>query len=74
MRILKPSGVFFIIDNALASGQFAGILSRYGYTRGRDPGEAQRRSDDFYAGHGFRHATIEFDLVPLPAVRPSARC
>src|SRR5262249_10578135 len=54
LRILKPGGLFFIIDNALASGQFAGILARYGYVRGLDPAEAQRRNDDFYAARGFQ--------------------
>jgi ubiquinone/menaquinone biosynthesis C-methylase UbiE len=57
-RILKPGGFFFIVDNALTTGQFAGILSRYGYTKGR-AAEAQQRSDEFYAGHGFQHVTIE---------------
>ena len=34
LRVLKPGGVFFIIDNALTSGQFAGFVSRYAYARG----------------------------------------
>lgn len=58
MRILKPGGVFFIIDNALTSGQFAGFLSRYGYTKGK-AAEMQQRNDMFYAGHGFEHTTVE---------------
>jgi ubiquinone/menaquinone biosynthesis C-methylase UbiE len=58
MRILKPGGCFFIIDNALTSGQFAGLLSRYGYTRGK-AAEMQQRSDEFYTGHGFEAAIIE---------------
>jgi precorrin-6B methylase 2 len=58
MRILKPRGCFFIIDNCLTSGQFAGLLSRFGYSRGR-AGEMQRRSDEFYAGHGFTATTVE---------------
>jgi ubiquinone/menaquinone biosynthesis C-methylase UbiE len=59
LRILKPGGLFFIIDNALAAGQFAGILARYGYVKGMEPTEAQRENDEFYAAHGFQHATIE---------------
>jgi ubiquinone/menaquinone biosynthesis C-methylase UbiE len=58
MRVLKPGGCFFIIDNAFTSGQFAGLLSRYGYTRGK-AAEMQRQHDEFYAAHGFRAATIE---------------
>lgn len=58
MRILKSEGCFFIIDNAFTSGQFAGLLSRYGYTRGR-AAEMQQRSDDFYAAHGFTATTVE---------------
>jgi ubiquinone/menaquinone biosynthesis C-methylase UbiE len=58
MRLLKPGGAFFIIDNALTTGQFAGILARYGYTRGR-AAEAQRLNDEFYAARSFQHATVE---------------
>lgn len=58
LRILKPGGYFFIIDNALTSGQFAGFLSRHGYARGKAT-EMQQRNDAFYAGHGFQNATVE---------------
>jgi ubiquinone/menaquinone biosynthesis C-methylase UbiE len=58
MRILKPGGAFFIIDNALTTGQFAGILARYGYTRGK-AAAMQEANDAFYAGHGFQAATVE---------------
>jgi ubiquinone/menaquinone biosynthesis C-methylase UbiE len=58
MRILKPGGVFFIVDNALTSGQFAGFLSRFAYARGR-AAQMQEANDAFYGGHGFRHVTIE---------------
>ncbi len=58
IRLLKAGGWFFIIDNALTTGQFAEILAGYGYTRGR-AGEAQQQNDSFYAGHGFRHETVE---------------
>jgi ubiquinone/menaquinone biosynthesis C-methylase UbiE len=58
LRVLKPGGYFFIIDNALTSGQFAGILSRYGYSRGQAE-DMQARNDTFYAGHGFANVTIE---------------
>jgi hypothetical protein len=58
LRILKPGGAFFIIDNALTSGQFAGFLSRYGYARGQ-AADKQQRNDAFYAAHGFQGTTIE---------------
>jgi ubiquinone/menaquinone biosynthesis C-methylase UbiE len=58
LRILKPGGYFFIIDNALTTGQFAGLLARYGYTRGK-AADMQQRSDEFFAGHGFKRSTVE---------------
>jgi ubiquinone/menaquinone biosynthesis C-methylase UbiE len=58
MRILKPGGVFFIIDNALTTGQFAGFLSRFAYSKGRADA-MQQANDEFYGGHGFQHTTIE---------------
>src|SRR4051794_19470619 len=58
LRILKPGGYFFIIDNAFTTGHFSTILARYGYTKGRAV-EAQAQNDAFYASHGFRHATVE---------------
>jgi ubiquinone/menaquinone biosynthesis C-methylase UbiE len=58
MRILKPGGHLFIIDNAATSGQFAHLLAHYGYIR-EDPAEYQRRLDSFYEEGGFRHTTIE---------------
>jgi len=32
LRLLRPGGHFFIVDNALTSGQFAGFLARFGYS------------------------------------------
>lgn len=58
MRLLKPGGYFFIVDNALTSGQFAIFLERYGYTRGK-AAEMQRANDNFYTSQGFRHTTIK---------------
>ena len=58
LRILKPGGFFFIVDNALTTGQFAGILARFGYTKGQAE-QMQQRNDAFYASHGFDHTTVE---------------
>lgn len=58
LRILKPGGRFFIIDNALRSGQFARLLAQYGYTKGWAD-TLQRETDDFYAERGFEVATVE---------------
>jgi len=58
LRILRPGGCFFIIDNALTTGEFAGILARYGYAKGQAV-EMQQRNDTFYTSHGFEHATVE---------------
>jgi ubiquinone/menaquinone biosynthesis C-methylase UbiE len=58
MRILKPGGTFFIIDNALTTGQFAEILAQYGYARGKSSA-MQEANDAFYTDHGFQHATVE---------------
>ncbi len=58
LRVLRPGGHFFIIDNALTSGDFAGILARYGYTRGIAQ-EMQEANDAFYQEQGFEHVTVE---------------
>ena len=58
MRILKPGGYFFIVDNALTTGKFAEYLSMYAYSKGR-AAQMQEANDNFYAGHGFSHVTIE---------------
>ena len=58
LRVLKPGGCFFIIDNALTSGDFAGILARHGYTRGVAQ-EMQAANDAFYREQGFDQATVE---------------
>ena len=58
LRILKPSGYFFIIDNALTSGDFASILASHGYTRGVAQ-EMQEANGAFYREQGFEHMTVE---------------
>jgi len=58
LRILKPGGWFFIIDNAHTSGQFASFLANYHYAKGR-ASELQPAIDKFYARHGFRYETVE---------------
>lgn len=58
LRILKPGGYFFIIDNALTSGDFASILASHGYTRGAAQ-EMQEANDAFYREQGFEHKTVE---------------
>jgi ubiquinone/menaquinone biosynthesis C-methylase UbiE len=58
LRILKPGGFFFIIDNAHTSGQFAEFLAQYAYTKGR-AAAFQAANDAFYAQQGFAQATIE---------------
>ena len=57
-RILRPDGHFFIVDNCLVSGDFARILSGYGYSRGHAE-RMQQENDDFYASQGFRYTTVE---------------
>lgn len=57
LRLLRPGGAFFIIDNSLTSGRFAALLAHYGYTRGQ--AEAmERRNEAFYAAQGFQHENI----------------
>lgn len=58
LRILRPGGYFFIIDNCLVSGDFARILAQHGYSRGR-PDEMQRENDAFYAGQAFSNTTVD---------------
>ena len=58
MRILRPEGFFFIIDNCLVSGEFAGVLARYGYSRSGALA-MQQENDAFYARHGFSLTTVE---------------
>lgn len=58
LRLLCPGGHFFIVDNALTSGQFAAFLARFAYSQG-GAARMQSENDDFYSGLGFDHATIE---------------
>jgi ubiquinone/menaquinone biosynthesis C-methylase UbiE len=58
MRILKPGGYFFIIDNDLTTGQFAHFLSLYAYSKDK-AAEMQDANDRFYASHGFDHTTVK---------------
>lgn len=58
LRILKPGGYFFIVDNALTSGQFGAWVGRYAYAAGRGA-DLQTATDAFYAAHGFQQATVE---------------
>jgi len=58
LRLLRPGGHFFIIDNALTTGQFAGILERFGYSQGR-AASMQEANDDFYGRLGFAGVTVE---------------
>jgi ubiquinone/menaquinone biosynthesis C-methylase UbiE len=57
LRILKPGGYFFIVDNAHDSGQFAEFLAKFGYTKGDGAG-FQRENDTFYRSLGFAKAKI----------------
>ena len=43
LRLLIPGGWFFIIDNALTTGQFAAILARCGYSNGQAADAAAER-------------------------------
>jgi len=58
LRLLRPGGHFFIVDNALTSGQFAGFLARFAYSQG-GAARMQQENDDFYGGLGFERATVE---------------
>lgn len=58
LRLLRPGGHFFIVDNALTSGQFAGFLARFAYSQG-GAARMQQENDEFYGGLGFEHATIK---------------
>lgn len=48
-RVLRPGGHFFIIDNYLCRGDFAGFL-RMAYGLGS---EEQQRNEEFYRSRGF---------------------
>jgi len=58
LRLLRPGGYFFIIDNALTTGQFAGIVSRFGYSKGQ-AARMQEANDAFYGRLGFAGVTVE---------------
>ncbi len=58
LRLLRPGGHFFIVDNALTSGQFAGFLARFAYSQGQ-AARMQQENNEFYGGLGFAHATVE---------------
>jgi len=55
-RILKPNGVFFIIDNTWDSGQFADFLC---LTNKVDGNEVQRKNEEFYKEQGFQHRIVK---------------
>ena len=58
LRLLRPGGHFFIVDNALTSGQFAGFLARFAYSQG-GAARMQQENDGFYGGLGFEGVTVE---------------
>lgn len=58
-RLLRPGGVFFVIDNALTSGQFAGLIRQHGYIPSHDGVAEQAERDAFWAELGFRKHTVE---------------
>ena len=55
LRILRPGGHFFIVDNDLREGDFAALLREFGYAA--EPGLADR-IDAFWAGRGFAAETV----------------
>jgi ubiquinone/menaquinone biosynthesis C-methylase UbiE len=57
LRILKPGGYFFIVDNSHDSGQFGSFLEKYGYTQG-EGAKYQQETDRFYERLGFSKAVI----------------
>ncbi len=58
MRLLKPDGTFFVIDNSLTDGDFARLLRRYAWSMSADGAEEQERRDAFWHGHGFARRTV----------------
>jgi len=58
LRLLRPGGHFFIVDNALTSGQFASFLARFAYSQGQAT-QMQEENDECYTGFGFECTTIE---------------
>jgi SAM-dependent methyltransferase len=56
LRLMNAGGAFFVVDNHLTSGDFAGLLYRYGYVR--DPSAEQSVRDRFWRHHGFDRETI----------------
>jgi len=58
-RLLKPGGVFFVIDNNFTSGQFAEFLCRYAYGAIFD---AAAR-DVFWSEQGFEQVTIASNWI-----------
>lgn len=55
LRILRPGGRLFIIDNDLREGDFATFLREFGYAS--EPGLADRL-DAFWAARGFSATTV----------------
>lgn len=58
-RLLRPGGVFFVIDNSLTSGKFAEFLRRYGYVRSETGEAEQAERDAFWRDLGFQKHTVE---------------
>jgi ubiquinone/menaquinone biosynthesis C-methylase UbiE len=57
LRILKPGGVFFVIDNNLIEGEFAQLIERFGYS-GPTPERMQAQLDTFWSERGFDKETV----------------
>lgn len=58
MRLIKPSGGFFVIDNSLTDGDFARFLRRYAWRLSDDGTPEQERRDVFWREQGFDRQTI----------------
>ncbi|MDQ3548912.1 MAG: class I SAM-dependent methyltransferase [Chloroflexota bacterium] len=63
LRMLKPDGTIFIIDNCLTDGEFAGFLRRFAYVPS-DTGEKEEAvRDSFWRSLDFEKQTIASNWI-----------
>lgn len=59
LRLLRPGGAFFVIDNHLTSGDFADLLLKYAFASAPSGDAEQERRDAFWREQRFQRKMID---------------